>query len=299
MTLKKNILLLVSIGCFFVSTIGCSELQTHITAPSRITIHEKGILNPESPNFHGNLVRKANWDLKQCQRCHGANYAGGMTEKSCLSSGCHTGANGPEECNTCHGDFSNKHRIAPPTDLSGGFADSLRGVGAHSKHLMDNVLGNKVECAECHKVPVKYFDVGHVDTDLPAEIIFGRLASLTTAADKKPTYSALTISCSNTYCHGNFTFYRDSAAPERRFAYTSDKMVGANRTVKWNKVDGSEIVCGSCHGKAANPNDPSPEGHIPSSLTACASCHAGVVDRTGKIIDKTKHIDGKVNVFGN
>ena len=299
MTMKKNIFLLVSIGVFFVTIIGCSELQTDITPPEKIYIHESGILNPGSANFHGKLVKNTMWDLKQCQSCHAVNYTGGTTGKTCLSSGCHTSSKGPEECNTCHGDFSNKDRIEPPRDLSGGIVDTLRGVGAHSKHLRNNVLGNIVECAECHKIPVKYFDAGHVDTDLPAEIIFGKLASITTAADKKPSYSASTISCSNTYCHGNFTFYRDSAATARRYAYTSDKMVGANRTVKWNKVDGSEIACGTCHGKAANPNDPSPEGHLSSSLTACVFCHAGVVDNTGKIIDKTKHINGKVNAFGD
>lgn len=300
MTMKKNIFLLVSIGVFFVTIIGCSELQTDITPPVKVTIHESGILNPGSPNFHGKLVKNFTWDLKQCQSCHAVNYTGGTAGKTCLGSGCHTSPKGPEECNTCHGDFTDPNRVSPPRDLSGSASTSSRGVGAHLIHLKDNVLGKKVECAECHKIPVNFSDMGHVDTDLPAEIIFAdSLAGYKTPADKKPSYSASTISCSNTYCHGNFTFYRDSAATARRYAYTSDKMVGANRTVKWNKVDGSEIACGTCHGKTANPNDPSPEGHLSSSLTACVFCHAGVVDNTGKIIDKTKHINGKVNALGD
>ncbi len=69
-------------------------------------------------------------------------------------------------------------------------------------------------------------------------------------------------------------------------------MVGNNFSAKWNQVDGSQAECGSCHGLP-------PTGHQASTLTACVNCHIGVVDNQGNIIDKTKHINGVKNVFGN
>ena len=81
---------------------------------------------------------------------------------------------------------------------------------------------------------------------------------------------------------------KDSSS--NQFAYTADKMMGNNRSVIWNQVDGSQAVCGSCH------NLP-PDGHIANPN--CSNCHPGVVDANRNIIDQTKHINGMKNVFGN
>ena len=78
-----------------------------------------------------------------------------------------------------------------------------------------------------------------------------------------------------------------------QFAYSADKMEGNKRNVIWNKVDGSEVVCGTCHGLP-------PIGHTNfGGLNTCANCHIGVVNAQGQIIDKTKHMNGVKNVFGN
>jgi len=75
-------------------------------------------------------------------------------------------------------------------------------------------------------------------------------------------------------------------------------MSGSNFSPVWN-AGGQQAACGTCHGSVTSQG-PSivPKGHNFSEIIGCAGCHTGVVDNTGKIIDKTKHINGKINVFG-
>ncbi len=291
--MQKLIINLVLLISFIAILNSCSEIQSEIPVSSGITLHKEGIKDPLSPNFHGKLVRDHNWDLKVCQQCHAANYTGGTVRSSCLD--CHSSPAGPEACNTCHGDFSNPLMIAPPRDLSGGISETLRGVGAHGKHLGGNKIGAVVECNVCHIIPRGYSDAGHIDESLSAEIIFSGLA---TKGNTNPSYQYEQISCSNTYCHGNFEFEKEQSP--YKFAYTEDKMIGNNSSPVWNIVDGTFTKCNSCHGKSEY--DPSPVGHISSSLSdlsnnPCANCHPGVIDYQGNIIDQAKHINGKINVF--
>lgn len=266
----------------------CSKLDDSIPPAPDINTHKEGILDHDSPNFHGNLVRQSNWDLKACQSCHDANYSGGITGASCLS--CHTQPKGPEACNTCHGDFDDPNIIAPPEDTNDNANTDSVGVGAHVHHLYDNELGSEIDCSTCHEVPQDYFDPGHTDSPLPAEVILNNLAIHNIAVNANYDYSIAT--CSSVYCHGNFEFLKDSST--NQFAYTSDKMIGNTRSMIWNQVDGSQAECGSCH------NLP-PEGHISATIDACGSCHSGIVDSEGNIVDSLsyKHINGEKNVFGN
>jgi len=265
--------------------IGCSELQTNIEQPVEIGIHKDGVLNPSSTNFHGKLIKNNFWLMNECKSCHAADYTGGITDISCLT--CHTGENGPEECNTCHGEFA-KERNAPPQDVNGNTATTFAGVGAHTKHLYEFSIGARVRCSSCHTFPQSMYAQGHVDTDLPAEIIFGNIAIINVAGDANYDYS--TNTCANTYCHGNFEFAKDTTEERNKFVYIADKMVGNNKTVKWTIVGQSESECGSCHGLP-------PAGHRIFELNECASCHPTVVDGAGTIIDSTKHINGLVDVW--
>ncbi|MDP3684367.1 MAG: hypothetical protein Q8S01_10580, partial [Ignavibacteria bacterium] len=94
----------------------------------------------------------------------------------------------------------------------------------------------------------------------------------------------------------NFEFKKADASSVSQNQYTADKMVGNKRSPKWNVIDGSEVKCSSCHGKS--DADPSPIGHIPYTIDQCVWCHSTVVDASGTIIDKSRHINGKANVFG-
>ncbi len=266
----------------------CSKLdENDITQPQTVNVHKPGILNKQSLNWHGNLIRDNHWNMKECQQCHASDYSGGIAGASCLN--CHKNQGGPEACNTCHGDFNNIARIAPPRDINRDTSTSVLGVGAHAQHLYTTTLGNTVSCSNCHKVPQSLSSPGHVDTDLPAEVTLTGQAISHGAANAAFNYSD--GSCANTYCHGNFTFYKDSTSLRNQFAYTADKMTGLSQTVVWNNLDASKIKCGTCHGLP-------PAGHIQVDIKDCAGCHVGVVDEFGNIIDKTKHMNGRIDVFG-
>jgi len=63
-------------------------------------------------------------------------------------------------------------------------------------------------------------------------------------------------------------------------------MAGLNASPKW--TDPASAKCGSCHGLP-------PAGHRYHDLTVCSICHPAVIDENGNIIDKIKHVNGKVN----
>jgi predicted CxxxxCH...CXXCH cytochrome family protein len=270
---------------------GCADLQTDITQPVSLTFHGPGINNPNSPNFHGNLVRDVQWNMREhCEPCHGADLHGGNVGANCLN--CHTTERGPKACNTCHGVFSDPSRIAPPRDISKNIETSARGVGAHANHLYDRVLGARTPCSTCHSLPQDIYEPGHmVNDELPAEVMLRGRAFLFGADNASYDYESGT--CSNTYCHGNFVFYRDSADVTNRWAYTADRMVGINTQVSWTAVGQGEAECGSCHGLP-------PEGHINYNYTIedCYGCHGDVIDQFGNI-NTDLHINGEINARVN
>ncbi len=281
----RNSIIILSLAIVLYS---CSDLRNNIntTAPV-ISVHKQGITDVNSPNFHGNLIRQNNWSFAQCIQCHAADFTGGITGKSCLK--CHTEPAGPEACNTCHGDFKDPNKIAPPRDTKGMTSTSSPGVGAHSSHLYENTLSKAISCSTCHNVPQSFDDPDHID-GYPAEVIFSGLADSNIAANV--TFSFDSLTCSNSYCHGNFEFKKSDAIPTNQFAYTSDKIVGNNFSPVWNKVDESQDSCGTCHGIP-------PTGHINAPITACYLCHGDVVDANGNIINKDKHINGYKSARGS
>ncbi|MCX6136575.1 MAG: hypothetical protein NTV54_03655 [Ignavibacteriales bacterium] len=262
--------------------------------------HLAGWVDVSSAAFHGTAVAGLQWKMDQCRSCHGPDYTGGTSSKSCLTAGCHQSRTGaaktPEMCNTCHGDFRGETTDivswAPPRTLAGDTVESVRGVGAHRKHLAGS-LGRTVRCQECHVVPATLYAQGHLDSNTPAEVYMrDTIANTVTAHGTQvphPLYTSSTGSCASTYCHGNWTRRRADSPSQGMF--TDSVMAGAAFTPKW--TGGSvDAACGTtCH---TNP----PKGHLTVSITSCASCHGEVVDGTGKIIDKTKHINGKINVGG-
>lgn len=263
--------------------------------------HRAGWDEKQSGEFHGLYLKKNSWNLRHCQTCHGNQYNGmEITDKSCMTANCHVdktqNPKSPEACNTCHGEFIEREFIvtswAPPQSVDGILDSTNRGVGAHQKHLSTGNIGKSVKCSECHNVPSQVFASGHLDTNLPAEVVMNdTLAQLITGNGTlvpDPKYDSQNLTCTNTYCHGNWKLRK--ATSTNQFAYTDSIMVGANYSPVW-VVGTSAAQCGSCHGLP-------PSGHITATISTCGNCHTGVVNNTGVIIDKTKHINGKINVFG-
>lgn len=280
-----NILFGISLGFL---TYSCSDLKTDIPVEPKVAVHKEGFTNPTSPNFHGEYLKENNWNIQQCQACHAANFTGGTTGASCTS--CHKDENGPLACNTCHGNFDDSTMIAPPRAVNGDTTTTSIKVGAHTNHLYNNTLGQKVSCSSCHVVPQSVYSSGHLDAT-PNNIVT-LSGTATTNIASNATFDPNTGTCANTYCHGNFKYRKSSASSTNQFAFTDSVMVGNNSSVTWTKVDGSQILCGSCH-------DLPPKGHIaPIPLNECTTCHGNVVDENGNIINPSLHVNGTADVRG-
>jgi predicted CxxxxCH...CXXCH cytochrome family protein len=201
------------------------------------TVHPAGLLDPASDDFHAQELRRHDWDFAVCARCHGDDFAGGAARKSCLT--CHT--EGPTACVTCHG--------AGPTS------------NAHAVHREVAGLG----CAECHVVPARWDDEGHlrrggVAITTPAPVVFGARAQTTLdPADRSGPPSWRDGACQNVYCHGAALHAAGGTATSPR--WDDPAPAGA---------------CDRCHGAP-------PPGHAQSQ---CATCHP-----TG-----AAHLDGAVQI---
>ncbi len=254
-----------------------------------------------SAAFHGTFLRLNSWHLNNCQACHGASFTGGsVVDVSCESAGCHVDGSGapkpPDACNTCHGSFrglaTDTLTWAPPRSVTGDTLSTAPGVGAHQTHLVSDSLSSRVQCNECHAVPSAYTDAGHIGATGRAAVAFnGSLGALKTAGGTyvpNPSYDYTQLKCGSTYCHGNWRLLKSSSSYQ--FEYADTVMAGNSFSPVWNG-DTTQAACGTCHGLP-------PTGHKTAAISACGNCHSGVVDNAGHIIDRSKHMNGKVNVFG-
>lgn len=216
----------------------------------RSLTHEGGLMNPADSDFHGSLVESLGWDFDNCASCHGEDFSGGAAKVSCKS--CHP--QGPTACDTCHG--------LPPQN------------GAHKAHTSAGALGKTFDCAECHQVPTRYDDPGHillasgVLDPSPAEVRFGAFASIGLPPGQSPTFQGEEKSCQNVYCHGG-TFNDGSAQ---------------NPAPSW--LSQSSVTCASCHG--APPSD-----HANSQ---CELCHAQVAGPNQSLLSTALHLNGELQL---
>ena len=272
--MKKNVAYVIVVLIASLLVIGCSELKEEkIPTQTAVSVHGEGFTNPSSTNFHGTFIQKSNYDISTCQQCHGLNYAGGTANRSCNT--CHNKQDGPENCTTCHGSVN----AAPPNDLIGRSSQTLRSVGAHQKHLLGGSLGSAVACTECHNVPTTLSEAGHIDNSQYAEVAFD---STSNKFRSNAVYSAATISCTNTYCHGNFN--------------------GGNLNISmtWTDTSSAATACGTCHGdvtKATLKEKAFPTTvHSAATVTSdCSTCHRAVVDANMNIINPARHINGGID----
>ncbi len=261
--------LVVSLICLFTVFLlnRCSKLSKE--QPSQpiglgTELHQTGWLDTLSTNFHGQYLRAHNWDLTLCHKCHGSDYAGGTSKSSCTVEGCHTAS--PEACTTCHGGYDNATG-APPKDIDNHYDKRFKGVGAHTAHLTNSKFSKAFDCSACHNTPQKLTDQGHIDSQLPAEIVWGDFAKTNNLS---PSYKDTT--CSNVYCHG------------------SSLLGGTLTSPKWNQRD--SLVCNSCHGLP--PSSGAHDTHVIKHQQECDICHTGYfVDSQ---TNQATHLDGKKDV---
>ncbi|MCL4512294.1 MAG: CxxxxCH/CxxCH domain-containing protein [Bacteroidetes bacterium] len=276
-----KIVLVVAVGLAFNA---CSKLQNNVLAPIQPqgNIHPIGWTQLSSPDFHGTYIKTHNYDLSTCTSCHGTDFKGGISQKSCYT--CHQGISGPLSCNTCHGSALNP---APPKDLAGDSLTTSPGVGAHQIHLSGSSFASSVVCSSCHVVPQSAGPGIHPAGTGNALIVFSGVAVTQTNTpgtrfydSTKPTivptpsFNPQTLQCSNTYCHGNFKN-------------------GNNFSPTWNNVGTDQDSCGTCHG--IPPNTPVHQGQ---TLQTCYYCHEPMIGPGGVIQDSSMHVNGKLELYG-
>jgi len=120
--------------------------------------HDTDWTAPEAATSHIAWLQGRGHDLAPCKSCHGGDYLGGTSGKSCTL--CHSAVGGPENCTLCHGSTDG---IQPPKDTQGNTDETAMGVGRHHFHVVDK----KYTCLLCHKVPATYGETGHVKDDTP------------------------------------------------------------------------------------------------------------------------------------
>ncbi len=168
----------------------------------------------------------------------------------------------PDPCFDCHGDLANGNAAPPPV-----FWDGSAAADAHQQHLGGADWRGRVLCQECHLVPVGTLDPGHLDSALPAELVWGPLA---TADGATPSWDG--GGCTNVYCHGATLANRGDAEVAPR----------------WTGFDPEAELCGvACHGEP--PAEPHPQ------RAACADCHPSMVGER-QFADPGLHINGVVDV---
>ncbi|HEU5074683.1 MAG TPA: CxxxxCH/CxxCH domain-containing protein [Polyangiaceae bacterium] len=163
------------------------------------------------------------------------------------------------ECVGCHGDSDT---AAPPVDTEGNSSVSALGVGAHRAHLAGGSWSRPLDCSECHRVPEDVDDPAHIDAR-PAEVL---LDGVSRSGGREPAWDRESESCADTWCHA-------PSAP-------------GGSSPRWTSAPG--LRCGECHG--APPPLPHPQ------VTNCEACHGAVVGPDLEIVDRTRHVDGTVDL---
>ncbi len=246
----------------------CANTYCHGPSPGQPNPSPSWTANRSSSctSCHGAPPPAPHPQLSNCSQCHGAVVA--PDNVSIIDRTLHV--NGivdvafDASCTSCHGSAN----AAPPLALGGETATTFPGVGAHQAHLGSGARSRTVLCSDCHLVPKKPLDPGHLDSALPAEVLFSNVAS---AFGGAPSYEK--GSCTETSCHGG------------KFPGTH-RSGGSNVSPLWTKVDGTQAACGSCHGL------PPPAPH--PYQNDCSSCHEDVAKDNLSFVHPERHVDGVV-----
>jgi predicted CxxxxCH...CXXCH cytochrome family protein len=213
---------------------------------------------------HAEVIAAADWNLRKCTECHGADFAGGSSGVSCLQ--CHTAQEGgPLACTTCHGN--------PPANNDG----LLRGMpngsfGAHAVH-------ERYVCTECHLAVNALTHTG----PLPAEVSFDQ--SLIAYRPPYPT---------------SFTHLGDSTSGNGTCAtYCHSDARGGQPLVAVNWVGSELTACQSCHAvPPASDEHPTERRCHLCHIDVDSTSNYAFADSI-RFSDPSLHVNGVINIhFG-
>ncbi len=205
----------------------------------------------------------------ECQICH-ATAGPGMTiaRPELHNDGIIEVRANTDSCSGCHAGPSDP---VPFRDPDGNTDPSLMTVGAHDAHLSEGAARVAATCDICHTVPAKVGDPGHLDATKDQLV---HLTGVAAAGGLDPTFDPTTGTCQNVWCHG-------AGLPG-----------GPTTSPVWNDPK-AQVVCGTCHG---TPPKLKMDGSPHPQATTCGGCHGQVIDDNFHWVDKSKHIDGIVEV---
>ncbi len=256
---------------------GCSDLKNNIpTASEKVSVHgDKFSDMSDTVAFHGNVLAKSNYDFKQCQVCHGENFAGGSSKKSCYS---------------CHG-AGDIHKVGFNIST---FSDSLFFHGKmwaekanYSLNSCRNCHGSKLDgngsenknCRKCHGVSKLHAD-GSTINDVTSSDFHGKLVagndwdfgSCTSCHGEDYSGGKVGVTCKSCHtqpagpeacntCHGDFGDPTSTAPPRALDGSTaiSSRGVGAHAAHLTNTQWSVAVKCEECHKVPTAFTD---EGHI-------------------------------------
>jgi hypothetical protein len=253
--------------------VGCSDARPIVDgSEAHSGVHEPGISDQASPNFHGKLALEVG--LSKCTPCHGTDFAGGTAKVTCLD--CHK--QGPAACDTCHGqppltgahvthaarydcsschpkpdDYTDAHLHTGPAKL---ITTCSQCHGAANPTWQPDP--NQAQCGSCHGIP-------------PASHVDNRCAVCHPPHDS-PTHANGTVDLGNgngtcTACHGQ---------PPQTGAHVAH-MTAEHRL-------SNPVTCDKCHAVPVNVTDPGHIDHLPPATLSsdCNRCHlAATVDWNG------------------
>ena len=281
--------------------------------------HANGTINMEFGGYGANT-----------NYSRGNNVAPGTAYGDCSNSDCHGsrtitwGASSTLPlCDKCHGSR---------TSAGGFFATSGPGtaagntdpiVGAHNAHIHQTNSAFTLytsysaykDCSECHIKPNGPYDAGHIDTALPAEVVFqpsaiaNRAIFFGVSGAKPATYSAVSGTCNNIWCHGAAM---DSNVGRGAYAtvVADGGTLGTPMAPTWKTpfLNGSPANdCTRCHSyPPSGPNESYTHFSHYTTINGidtarlkqpneCNACHVNVKGDGSGFINGAAHINGTVD----
>lgn len=297
--LSLSIITVCMVGFF-----GCSDLKNENPPPvsTSVGVHPDGMATPSSANFHGLVIAANNGDTKACTKCHGADYNGGTSGKSCNA--CHKHPDGVTTPSSAN--FHGKMIAAKNYDMSSckvchgaTYAGGMSGKSCLTCHTKTNGPEN---CTLCH---------GSGTSAAPPQDLAGNTSSAARGVGMHQvhlngggTLGAISLKCVN--CHVVPSAFASAghidATPYAsvRFdstgsiAFTKTNVVGTAGNAPYASTlptfipaptySTSTIKCSGtyCHGnfKNGNPTYAIAWNDTSAAAIACGTCHGDVTKAT-------------------
>jgi len=221
--------------------------------------------------YGGTLGNHNNGDGSDCTICH--KHKQGFTPSLGSCDGCHGAPPG-------YGSNEASFAAAYPGYASSHSTHYDPAAGLPTDYTASSIRSQQgyyvFDCGRCHSTNsgnhLANVD-GIVDMNMPGGGTFTRGGSAANHTRGSYIFYDYNSTCSNTYCHGNFTG-------------------GSNATPTWGSS--SSAACGTCHG-ASQATPPAGGGnshskHVATVALNCDMCHNGVAG-WGTVQDKSKHVN--------